>query len=187
VFWKWQSKAGKEQGFSLVELMIVVGIIGVLATLAVPRFKQFERKAKMAEVRNLIQHIATLEESYRIDNNVYINLGPLGAGGTTLKGGNNCNFAGDAGATAIGFSIDPCDPNGLLPRYYYRVTGASSALFVASGTTGNIANNRVCPGNDHHWIGVNQNKQVYGVFQSNSPVNSTTLPDLTPVTACPLN
>ncbi|MCX6130635.1 MAG: prepilin-type N-terminal cleavage/methylation domain-containing protein, partial [Proteobacteria bacterium] len=41
-----------EKGFSLVELMIVVGIIGILSTLALPRFKQFQAKAKMGEAKN---------------------------------------------------------------------------------------------------------------------------------------
>lgn len=176
-----------EGGFSLIELMIVVGIIGVLATLAVPRFKQFERKAKMAEARNMIQQMANLEHTYQLTNNTFINLGPLGAGATQLIDGNMCDSLSDPGAQAIGFFIEPCVPLGPIPRYYYRVTGSSSSQFVASGATGNIANNRVCPGNNHHYIAINQDRLVYGAFASNNPIQSTTLPDLTAVTACPLN
>ena len=39
-------KGMKQAGFSLVELMVVVGIIGILAALAVPRFQRFTAKAK---------------------------------------------------------------------------------------------------------------------------------------------
>ncbi len=179
--------SSKNQGFSLVELMIVVGIIGVIATLAVPRFRQFERKAKMAEARGMIEHMYTLEVSYSLQNNTFINFGPLGAGLTSLTGGNNCDSTTDPGAMAVGFHIDGCHPTGPLPRYYYRVTGATSVVFVASGATGNIAFNRVCPGNDHHWIGINQDRHVSGMFQSNNPVTHSNFIDLTPMTACPLN
>jgi type IV pilus assembly protein PilA len=44
IIWK------KDDGFSLVELMIVVAIIGILAGLAVPKFNLFQAKARQAEV-----------------------------------------------------------------------------------------------------------------------------------------
>lgn len=43
----------KSQGFSLVELMVVVSIIGILAGLSVPRFQAFQTKARLAEVWSL--------------------------------------------------------------------------------------------------------------------------------------
>ena len=48
--------ADKESGFSLVELMIVVGIIGILATMAMPKFQEFQSKAKMAEAKTSLSH-----------------------------------------------------------------------------------------------------------------------------------
>ncbi len=60
-----------EQGFSLVELMIVVAIIGILAALAVPRFQSFQAKAKQTEAKNNLSHIYTLEQTYYGDNDAY--------------------------------------------------------------------------------------------------------------------
>jgi type IV pilus assembly protein PilA len=63
---------GKRNGFTLVELMIVVAIIGILAAIAIPNFMQFRLKAKTAEVRSIIGAIRTSEVSYFAENSFYI-------------------------------------------------------------------------------------------------------------------
>ncbi|MCK4858035.1 MAG: prepilin-type N-terminal cleavage/methylation domain-containing protein [candidate division Zixibacteria bacterium] len=58
-------------GFTLVELVIVVVIIGVLATLIVPSFMNATGKVKQSEAQGLLKQIYTLERSFFQENGKY--------------------------------------------------------------------------------------------------------------------
>ncbi len=153
-----QFKLQNQNGFSLVELMIVVGIIGILATLAMPRFRQFQAKAKMGEAKNTLTHLYTLEQSYQLDNNIYLGFARYGR----LDDGTvNCN-AVPANAQEIGFEVTPCtNANAPVPRYGYEVTVAAATArsnFTALASSGTNENNLVCPGTQAHGFSMDQDK-----------------------------
>jgi type IV pilus assembly protein PilA len=63
-----------ERGFTLVELMIVVAIIGVLATLATYGVRKYILEAKKAEAASMITQIRAAEEAYRDETFTYLGL-----------------------------------------------------------------------------------------------------------------
>lgn len=61
----------KRSGFTLVELMIVVAIIGILATIAIPDFLKLQAKSKQAEAKMNLGAIYTAEIAYYAEASTY--------------------------------------------------------------------------------------------------------------------
>ena len=61
----------KSQGFTLIELMIVVAIIGILAAIAIPNFLKFQCKAKQSEAKTNLAGIFTAEKAFFGEYNTY--------------------------------------------------------------------------------------------------------------------
>jgi len=61
----------KVQGFTLIELMIVVAVIGILAAVAVPQYNQYILKSKLAEARAELSDARVRMERYFQDNRRY--------------------------------------------------------------------------------------------------------------------
>lgn len=63
----------KQEGFTLIELMIVVAIIGILAAIAIPNFMQYQAKSKQSEAKTNLGGIYTSEVAYFGEANQYSN------------------------------------------------------------------------------------------------------------------
>ena len=156
----------KQSGFSLVELMVVVAIIGVLASLAVPRFKTFQAKARQAEAKTNLAHLYTLQQSFHADYDTY-----AGSPNSKTEDFGNCGSL-DAGfecsANCLGFIVTPCkikakwDKN---KRYTYSVSGtdATSTKFKAYAESQDGEENRVLPGCPVDKWSINEKKSVKAV------------------------
>jgi prepilin-type N-terminal cleavage/methylation domain-containing protein len=60
-----------EKGFTLIELMIVIAIIGILAAIAIPQFSAYRMRSFNAAAVADIRNAATAQEAYFVDNSVY--------------------------------------------------------------------------------------------------------------------
>ena len=73
-----------KKGFTLIELMIVVVIIGILAAIAIPKFNAVSRNAKQSEAGPVLKQICTLALTYQDQNGGdAANIGALAAVGWT--------------------------------------------------------------------------------------------------------
>jgi type IV pilus assembly protein PilE len=96
-------------GFTLIELMIVVGNVAVLAAIAAPAYQQYARETKRADAHAALLRIATLQEKFFSNNNQYA---------TT--------------ATALGYAANPAASNDGYWSISIATAGAPPSSFTLS-------------------------------------------------------
>ena len=65
------NKKRDERGFTLIELMIVIAIIGILAAIAIPQFSSYRKRAYNSAAESDLKNAATAEEAYFVDHQEY--------------------------------------------------------------------------------------------------------------------
>jgi prepilin-type N-terminal cleavage/methylation domain-containing protein len=76
-------RAGDDRGFTLVELMIVVVVIGILAAVAVSNFLNMQKRAQEGSIKSNMHTVQMTLEDYALQND---NQYPTGAGSTLTDG-----------------------------------------------------------------------------------------------------
>lgn len=60
-----------QAGFSMIELLVAVGLVSILAAIAIPQYATYRNSAFSAEAKNDLRTVATAEEAYFVDNESY--------------------------------------------------------------------------------------------------------------------
>lgn len=141
-----KSMRERDKGFTLVELLVVIVIIGILAGIAIPLFLSQRKKGVDAGIKSDLKALATIEETVYVDAAAYtVDTTALKGQGWSPTTGNNigvfligvdsyCLTGWNEGGTKDGTAADA----------YYFYSPADGGLQTAAATT--------CAGKAYTWI-----------------------------------
>ncbi|VTU31421.1 type IV pilin protein [Variovorax sp. RA8] len=74
----------KQHGFTLIELVITIAVVGILAAIALPSYQQYIIRSKRSAAQAQMMDIANRQQQYLLANRVYADKTALQAGGYSL-------------------------------------------------------------------------------------------------------
>lgn len=127
------------RGFTLIELMIVVAIIGILAAIAIPNFLKFQARARQSEAKGNLKGLATSQKSYlaRTETSYATTLYLMGF---RIERGNRYSYdmgaGGNESRSASNTTVTVTDDGVEADIYKYGGTSAAFALGTCTATIG---------------------------------------------------
>lgn len=138
------SKNNKQAGFSLVELMVVVAIIGILASIAIPSVNKYMAKARQSEAKTNLASLYTAEKAFFAEYNAYDSrffaVGFSPEGGVRYNVGFTASVVAPAGS---GFNVTP--PSGTTGTAFNILGYCGAAGAYRDGCTVLNGANNIAP------------------------------------------
>ncbi len=117
----------KQLGFTLIELMITVAIVGILATIAIPSYQDSVKKSRRADVKGVLLGLANAMERHFTNNNSYCDVG--GGTGTAVTGCGTADLdTGTPDPAKISFTI----PTETAKYYTVTISSLDAASYTLS-------------------------------------------------------
>ncbi len=114
------------KGFTLIELLIVVVIIGILAAIAIPKFANTKEKAYLASMKSDLRNMATTQESYFADNQVYT------SGAASNIAGATASLAGFVPSSGVTVNATASGGSGWNATSTHTATTKTCGIFVGT-------------------------------------------------------
>lgn len=118
-----RSTRGNEKGFTLIELMIVIAIIGILAAIAIPQFSAYRNRSFNAAAVSDIRNAATAQEAYYGTYRKYADSKTKLVAESGLIFSDGVNLSADGDST--GYTITAYHPSGDKT---YTITGPGGQI-----------------------------------------------------------
>lgn len=129
------NKLKTNKGFSLVELMVVVGIISILTLIAVPRFEKFSAKAKQSSAKAELTGLYTAQKAFFVENSTYY--GDLPAIGFEIESGarryHKMGFNVDSSTTPLSVAAANVATNARVAGWDSYTAATSNGILRAGG------------------------------------------------------
>ena len=127
-----------QKGFTLIELMIVVAIIGILAAIAIPNFLTYQLKSRQAEAKTNLQAIKTSEIAFQAERGCYVGMTAAGVA-APAAGTKTAPFTWGAGAAATVPAVGWCVAGGTFAGVFtdigFKATGNVMYIYGVDATT----------------------------------------------------